>query len=324
MLKRQNLLAFSLAVLMMIAPVVASAAEASEKMPQAKAEYVSFEGVVEEINEKDEKTTIRIENEEKEDALIVHLNKETLVFENTKFGKVALKDIKKGDKVEVFNSRYTPVALSMPAQLTPEMLVIKTNEEPLFTKLDIFDNKLVSSGNDLKLLLDEKVEVVDLKGEKVEEVDLYGAKLIVFYDITTMSIPAQTVPKKVILVEKFDQREVTNKETVIINNEEVILLDEIYETKDGVVMIPLRQIVEALGYKVDWNGKEQAIEITKGPQWSRFKVGENNYNFAKMAMKLEKAPELKNEKTYVPMSILNEVLRLDTVLIAENGQLIIK
>lgn len=82
-----------------------------------------------------------------------------------------------------------------------------------------------------------------------------------------------------------------------------------YKTEKEVVMIPLRQVTEALAYKVAWNGEKKSIELSKGAQWTSMKLGEDNYSYAKMLVKLGTAPEIKNECTYVPLDFISKILK---------------
>ncbi|MBW7476155.1 copper amine oxidase N-terminal domain-containing protein [Paenibacillus oenotherae] len=85
-----------------------------------------------------------------------------------------------------------------------------------------------------------------------------------------------------------------------------------YLHKDGkTVMLPLRALVEALGYKIAWNGETKSAELTRGAQWTSVKVGEDQYSFAKMLIKLGIAPQSIGGKVYVPESFASQVLQAD-------------
>lgn len=93
---------------------------------------------------------------------------------------------------------------------------------------------------------------MNLNGEKVTEKEIAEKHLVVFYTVTTKSIPAQTTPSKVIVLDNETQNatETTNVEAEI---EEIIATDH-YEV-DGTKMVPLRMIAEKLGYTVESTGK---------------------------------------------------------------------
>jgi Copper amine oxidase N-terminal domain len=84
------------------------------------------------------------------------------------------------------------------------------------------------------------------------------------------------------------------------------------------VMVPMQELAESLGYKVEWNKETESYNLTQGAHWFNVKVGEDNYNFARMLIKLGAAPEVKEEVIYVPLQFFTEVLRAD-VKISDAG-----
>lgn len=78
---------------------------------------------------------------------------------------------------------------------------------------------------------------------------------------------------------------------------------------NGITMIPLRSVTEAMGYKVTWNGETQSIEILKGAQWTSVKIGDNSYFKNKMApWQLSAAPVIEDGHTYVPVEFMVDIL----------------
>lgn len=83
-----------------------------------------------------------------------------------------------------------------------------------------------------------------------------------------------------------------------------------YTTENGTVMVPVRALAEALGFKVTWNNGE--VNINDGEMQCDLRIGEENY-FVYTAIKdavgmsspftLGSAPVLKNDKTYVPVKL---------------------
>ncbi|MCL7747825.1 hypothetical protein [Halalkalibacter alkaliphilus] len=69
-------------------------------------------------------------------------------------------------------------------------------------KLDIFDQNLVSEDNELKLHISSDTVIINSHGETLEEADISGNTLFVFYTITTRSIPAQTTPHMIIIIDE--------------------------------------------------------------------------------------------------------------------------
>lgn len=76
--------------------------------------------------------------------------------------------------------------------------------------------------------------------------------------------------------------------------------------KDGVLMLPLREIVEADGMTLEWDEETNTAQINSG--MFAVTLGENQYIKGRMkALKLECAPVLVDDKTYVPANYFAEV-----------------
>ena len=76
--------------------------------------------------------------------------------------------------------------------------------------------------------------------------------------------------------------------------------------KDGVVMLPLRELAEADGLTVEWEEDTNTAVLNSG--MFSVTLGENKYIKGRMkALKLECAPVLVDDKTYVPANYFAEV-----------------
>jgi hypothetical protein len=96
----------------------------------------------------------------------------------------------------------------------------------------------------------------------------------------------------------------------------------IYVGAQNTIMIPIRAAAEALGYKLTWKQENQSLELVQDNQWLSLQIGQDNYSFAKMYVPLGIVPELKNEKTYVPLSYFEKVLHL-TMTVSPTGTITI-
>lgn len=97
----------------------------------------------------------------------------------------------------------------------------------------------------------------------------------------------------------------------------------IYVGANNQIMVPIRAAAEALGYKLTWNQETQSLELAKGNQWLSLQIGQDKYSFAKMYVPLGVSPELTNEKTYVPLSYFEKVMKLE-VAASPTGTITIK
>lgn len=97
------------------------------------------------------------------------------------------------------------------------------------------------------------------------------------------------------------------EETVMVNGATLPYVE--VKDADGVTMIPLREVAEGLGYTVNWNDENWSIDLSKGASYITMAIGEDAYAFSRMAHRpLGKAPTLIDDKTYVPVNFVTEVL----------------
>lgn len=101
----------------------------------------------------------------------------------------------------------------------------------------------------------------------------------------------------------------------ILLDEEPIITDVGAKVIDGVLMLPLKAVSEALGYKITWNGETRTVEILKGAQWTSVTIGNNGYFRNKMAhQSLSAAPYIVNGRTMVPAEFFVEILGRDIIV----------
>ena len=84
-----------------------------------------------------------------------------------------------------------------------------------------------------------------------------------------------------------------------------------YVSEAGQVMVPLRPIMEGMGYKVNWLAQSNTAEMIRGAHWVTLTPGKDVYTFGKMAPgSLGIASEVKANRTYVPISFFSGILPL--------------
>lgn len=203
-----------------------------------------------------------------------------VISENT---YVVDKDLKVGDKVEGFYDSTRPMIAIYPPQYTIEVLKKQTNEGNTF--VGVFNKDYVDTNNSLKLNIDKSVQIVDLDN-KTYRGSLIDKKLAVFYTVSTRSIPAQTTPIKIVLLESTEK-------SVFINGVEV---GKSYIKNDS-VMLPLRAVMENMGYVVDWVGSTMSININGTHSISINSLKCVNPNLVDIV--LNENPEIINGSTYI-------------------------
>jgi len=163
----------------------------------SQARYYSFSGIVKEITpffetngtEVEKSQFVLVENEEGGQEVF-------LVTEKTLF--VSGNEVIVGDKVIGFYDANGPERLIYPPQHDIRVLAVNFPEGRSI-KVDYFDENLVSADNQLKLNIAEDTEILSQNGNAYVG-GLTNQKLVVIYDFTTRSIPAQTTPIKIIVL----------------------------------------------------------------------------------------------------------------------------
>ena len=331
----KQIIALSLATCLTVSPLMVSAdneKEGTEMIPisaeviyekweETVEEYIKYEGKIVELTEGEGSNSILVKDNEESYGQVFHLGESVIIIDAESKGIVEAEALKEGVIVTSFSHKNTPVAQSLPPQSSPNIIVINQGDKTGAINVSKFDEELINVENTLKIIVGEETIIVNEVGEKIGKEDLENRNLIVFYSVATKSIPAQAPAQKIILmdqekelVEETEEVEELNEirvlDKIIINEKEISLENELYN-KDGVIMIPLRQISEALGYEVRWKEESRTAELTKDAQWTAVTIGEDNYNFAKMLIKLGVAPEIKEGSTFVPFTFLQEVLKVN-------------
>ena len=149
-------------------------------------------------------TTRNPEEAENQEYIVNYtLMEDTLIFDQSG-NMLTREDVKEGSLLEVYTGAYTPAPMIMPPQYQANIIILLDAgaEEPGFTCADTFimvDGMLTGAGNTLALNLTGDVEILDREGKPSQE-DLENKDLLVFYDISTRSIPAQTTPSKIVVL----------------------------------------------------------------------------------------------------------------------------
>ncbi len=154
--------------------------------------YGSFTGTVTKItNLKDskDKKQITLRDEEGIEALFT-ISKSTYQTNN--------EEIKVGSVVTAYYDAKVFRILIYPAQYEAEVVDVEKTKHNI--KVDYFDNKLTSADGSLTLKIGKKTEIIYKDGVKYNGKPV-KSNLIVIYDRATKSIPAQTEPLKIIVLE---------------------------------------------------------------------------------------------------------------------------
>ena len=131
--------------------------------------------------------------------------------------------------------------------------------------------------------------------------NLRGLSIAISLGLATTAMAQGTDPYGTMLISE-------NYNTITVNGS--VLEDSKVIEDNGTKMIPLRAICEALGFEVTWNNEARRIELIKLPAYITLTPDSDGYTFAKTApIQLGKAPILKDDRTYVPINFIDEILQ---------------
>lgn len=105
--------------------------------------------------------------------------------------------LKPGMYVVMFYNATLPIPLIYPPQYQAVAVAPWYADE--FVLMDYFDQNLLAVSGDLKLNLSRETSIVDANGRPFRG-NLANHLLIVYYTVTTRSIPPQTTPHTIIVV----------------------------------------------------------------------------------------------------------------------------
>lgn len=261
------------------------------------AHYGFFEGTIESIEPHHsipDAKMIRVHGDGEAIADFV-LSKDSVIAENAQ--------IEIGKTITGWYDARKPMILIYPPQYNVELVTMPS--ESTTQKVDYFDETLTSADGMLKLNLEQEnsLKLWDAQGKPYIE-SLSGKHLLVNYKFSTRSIPAQTVPESIYVVE--DQKWLTSAGEIPVSvNGKVVHALSSFVKEDKTVMVPLRAAAEALGYEVTWLEESQTVMVGK----ASLVIGKDAYAFARMAPKsLGAAPELREGRTFVPMEFFGKIL----------------
>lgn len=289
-----------------IQPIIAPI-RGEEVLPVIKPQFTSFSGKVTQIADYSYEGAkmISLVNEGGQPANII-VDQDTYILDNA--------SITEGDFLTVFYDQSLPMIMIYPPQYKAEVIVVGEVHENI--KVDVFNEDLVSSDNALKLNLAHTTKIISVDGNLFEG-KLAHKKLVVLYGATTKSIPAQTIPTKiVVLLDEKDSSSVNQgsgaREEVPVHDGPLAVIVKGkqleatgYVDDAGTVMVPLRPVAQVLGLEVRWDKIEEKVFLEND---MFLQIGGAYYTRSMEQMALETAPVLRQGTTFVPLSFIQEAL----------------
>lgn len=100
--------------------------------------------------------------------------------------------------------------------------------------------------------------------------------------------------------------------SILIEDKEIELGGNSFIDDDGLLMLPLRPLFEKLGYLVEWNKKDQSVDLSREGKDILLKKGSNDFQVNGEEKNLYRAPIIRDSRTFVPVELVDK--SLDAVL----------
>ena len=270
---------------------------------------VSTKGIIKEIN----KGKVSVVGEGAYREIVLNIQDSTHILDSQDGTLIPFNGLKDGDTITAY---YDPgVTRSIPPQGNAIALIVgtpKTGSAGMYMKVAKLEKNIDGS---IKVLCTNSDRLVTIRPDVfAQPTDIKeGSELIVWYEMMTMSLPAQATATKVVLLPtKSDIRVHTNAGTIVVNGKELALsVDDRIESNGNTLMLPLRVIAEGLGYTVAWDEQNKTVELQNGPRtMATMTIGSKVYGKFKMAVQLDYVPEIVNGKTLVPVEFFTDLMKL--------------
>lgn len=311
------------------APVDAAPLDANltEAGPQALAYTVRDYGAASvrvwgSITEKGE-NRIALKNSNESDPyseIIVNISDETMILDAVTGASKTFADLKENETV------YAYVGSAMTRSLPPiaNGVLVLCNIPADYGVPTYAEVKSVTAGEDgsisaltdgdviLHLNKDTELVAHDTKNT-VSLADIKpGARVLSWYSVVALSLPAQAAPTKVVVFPYDYESYVTLSESGITLDGDMAIGGKIADAK---LLLPVRTMAEALGCKVEWVNESRSVVVTKGDAvLYTFAVGAETVTFGESDMALTAAPQLIDGTTYVA---LDDLLVLHNLKLAQ-------
>lgn len=209
-------------------------------------------------------------------------------------------EVKEGDNVVVVS---TSLLLTKDIKFADAIVVEAEAEQSVFVdKFDIVEEQLISADGNLVVNVENKEEYA-------------GKKLLVLYSVTTMSIPPQAIPNRIIVMPEDEEVSISftvGSKELDINDKKVEVEIAPYIVGEGTTLVPLRVISEAFGAKVGWDGETQTVIIVDSDTEIVLQIGNKTAFVNGEAVEMEEAPELLGSGvTTVPLRFVSETFKAE-------------
>jgi len=259
-------------------------------------------GTVTNVTVRDEYNTVEITNDS--GGMIFHVNKSVFVIDQKTNKVLSLNAVKKDMKITVVLDKMSPMTMSIPGQTNGAIGIVILSDMGSID-LSIYNDGLVNWENTLALNIYSTTQIAHEKGLKMifSAEDLKGAECLVLYTASTRSIPAQTTPELVMILNGPEDGIATDTRDIEISDE-----------ASKAVYVPLRVLAEEKGYEVKWQSHTKPILLSKDDMKIELLIGETSFVFTHMTKdikpldrmsKMDLVVQLEGGTTMVPDTFID-------------------
>ncbi len=268
-------------------PISVDAAE--DVQAEENAAFISQSGTVESVETTDDGVIVWMDNENGGLRFFVG---GTVIVNREDGSYLQADDLTEGMEITVIYDAMAPMGMSMPPYLG-EVAAVIANTEAGNIAIGQFDENLFSEKLQLQLNISEDTVIQHVNGARMifSAEDVKGAEAVVFYDITTRSIPAQTTPSFILLLNTAEEAEAAETQVDVKTTE--------------AVDVQLRSAAEELGYAVEWNAQARTITLTQDDVTAVFTLDSADYTVNGKSMKAEKEVISIDGRTVVSSDVID-------------------
>lgn len=257
-----------------------------------ESQYTTKSGTIKSIEKENNYYTISVALPDDEFGIVYTADANAFIVNSENGNFMTFDELQNDMKISAVISKYAPMTMSLPPITNAIGFVVG---EENFVATGYFDEEWTSKDTQpmLQLNISEQTKIVDMAGSKkiFTQEDLKNQDCLVVYGATTRSIPAQTNPVFVMILDKqeieeeevidtIQQQEMTEKETQTEQKEILFTPLAPPETEppvDAGNFVPLREIAENKGFTVTWTANDKPVLLQKDDTTIEITVGQKDY-----------------------------------------------
>lgn len=289
-------------------------------------------GTIVDVNKEGSTTAVEVQSADGTDTMIFYIDDNTYLIDAMTGIPMDL-DKRTTDQVSVY---YGPaVTMSIPAKSTATAIIGNIAQDASYPRYAKVEAVETLDNGDIAVTTDSGSRIVTLGKDmpispfvtknivSIHDITK-GSELVLWYDVMTLSLPAQANAEKAVLLHVADAEqpvetpEAAEAQIIVAEGKISVAGTEIagnaYTVNDedgnAYTMVPARAIAEQLGYEVLWSDGTVTVKLKDAAQSATYTVGSTHYGANRMLVNLPVAPENKDGVTYVPLSFFSETLHI--------------